>query len=102
MFVQVLQHSRVFVRTHQLLVLLILKEHIFSLLNPAFKLYDAFCTVHSEAHVRFGNSAIRMVFYVICLLGLPKGTLHIVNPQNLEIYSGVRNRWMNYSKSSAL
>lgn len=83
-----------------MLLLLVLKEHLFSLLNPAFKLCDAFPTVHPEEHVRFGSSALWTVFYVVCLLGLTKDTLNIVNPQNLEICSGVGNRWMSYSKSS--
>lgn len=73
-------------------MLLELKESLSSLLSSAFKLCDAFPTVHPEARVRFGSSALWTVFYVVCLLGLIKDTLNIINPQNLEIRSGVNEQ----------
>lgn len=79
-------------KTDHFAVVTAIKRPLCSLLSSTFKLCDSFPTVHHEAHVRFGSSALWTVFYVVCLLGLTKDTLNIVNPQNLEICSGVNEQ----------
>jgi len=68
-------------------------------------LHDAFPTVAPEARVVFGSSALWADFYVLCLFGLTKDMLNIVNPQKLEICFGVNEQLDEFQQkfySSAL